>query len=94
MSDSGLKIGHYYVGEFLGKGANCEVYEGTHDQSGERVALKLLDRANAANAANSLQQAQREVAALSKIDNVNVLELYGVEWDVQFVRPSGQQRKV
>jgi serine/threonine protein kinase len=94
MSDSGSKLGHYTVGEFLGKGAFSRVYVGMHDESGQLCALKLLDKASVAKAADSMRQVQRELAALSKIDNVNVLKLYDVEWNVHFVRPSGQPSEV
>ncbi len=35
-------VGHYRLGKLLGRGFTGEVYEATHDQTGQVVALKLL----------------------------------------------------
>lgn len=58
------KIGRWLVGPTLGEGGFSKVKLGTDEETGERVALKLLKKEKLAMSANSKVQVEREIAAM------------------------------
>jgi serine/threonine protein kinase len=75
-------IGNYAVGELLGTGMSGTVLKGTDSETGEDVALKMIDRATL----NERQQIQldREIDAMKAVNHPNILNLKAVDKDCRF----------
>ncbi len=72
MPTTGEMIGPYVLGVCLGQGGFGAVYEATHQETGQRVALKfLLDTKQLESEVQS--RFVREVALLQKLDHENVV---------------------
>ena len=78
-----LVINQYSVSRLLGKGSFGQVYEAT-DESGETVAIKVLDRSllkrkhRGPAAAKALEAVTREIAVMKKIEDPGVVLLFDV----------------
>jgi len=70
--NSGVLSEDYAVGELLGEGAFAKVYRGTHQKSGEQVAIKVIDKSTVGNEVSSLVA---EVDILKKVKHKYVIEL-------------------
>jgi len=62
-------IGDYQLGGKIGKGGFAEVYSGTDTRTGERVAIKRLERSSF----NPDEQIKREIQAFRKLDHQGVV---------------------
>jgi len=69
----GTADSNYYIGNELGRGTFSIVKEGTHKKSGEKVALKFIDKKFVD--AEDLLMLSREIEIMKKVDNKNVLSL-------------------
>jgi serine/threonine-protein kinase len=67
-------LGEFRLGVLIGRGAMGEVYEATHEQTGELVAVKLLSTA-AASDPNLVQRFLREVQIASSVRVPNVVRV-------------------
>ena len=75
MTTTGEIIGPYMLGECLGKGGFGAVYEATHQETGQRVAIKfLLDTKEMEPEIQS--RFVREVALLQRLDHDNVVRVF------------------
>lgn len=71
------KVGNYIVGKMLGSGSFGEVRVGTHVVTGEKVALKILDKAKISTTSD-LNMVVHEIQVLKLINHKNLVRLYEV----------------
>jgi hypothetical protein len=72
----GQTVGHYKVGKLLGRGYAGAVFEATHDQTGQVVALKVL-AAEFPAAPAELERFAREIKVVQPIRHPNLVSLHG-----------------
>ena len=75
--DSTKMVGPYAVGDLLGKGGFGEVYIGTNTISGQKVALKFINKRDI----QTLLEAERaalEYQVLSSLNHRNIIKLHSV----------------
>jgi len=65
----------YEIGKSIGKGSFAVVKEGLHKESGNRVAIKIVDKKDAVFDAESLEQ---EIATMKKVNHPNCVSLHEV----------------
>lgn len=75
-------IGHWTLGHTLGEGGFSKVKLGTHNGTGQKVALKILKDKNKMSK-TVRTQVEREIATLTRIDHPNVLKLFEVDWEAE-----------
>lgn len=85
------KLGPYIIGATLGQGGFSKVKLGTHEETGQRVALKLLP---VEMDVHTRKQVTQEINAMSKVQHPNVLQLYDVQWDVEYPKKNGKNKLV
>lgn len=69
-------IGDYKIGKLLGKGAYGSVKLGEHFSTGEKVAVKIIDKRTQKTEKAQLR-IRREIEILKKIKHPNLMECYG-----------------
>mmetsp|Transcript_16594 Transcript_16594/g.23308 ORF Transcript_16594/g.23308 Transcript_16594/m.23308 type:complete len:488 (+) Transcript_16594:53-1516(+) len=84
-------INGYIIGPTLGKGGFSKVKLGTHEESGERVALKLLPTTLTSS---TRKQVTAEVTAMQKVQHPNVIRLHDVNWDISYPTKNGKEKTV
>lgn len=67
----------YIIIKTIGKGSFGKVKEALHVQSGEKIAIKILDKTRLTNE-NDITRVKREISILSKVDHPNIIKLYEV----------------
>lgn len=88
-------MGEYFVGERLGEGGFSFVHMGTHKDTKEKVALKMLRKDKLSVSSASVRaQVEREIMSMSKIKHKHVIQLKHVDWEAKFTRPNGTQLDV
>ena len=70
-------LGHYQLGDVIGRGAMGEVYQGVDTRSGAAVAVKMLAHASLGNPQH-VQRFLRELQTASQIDSPNVVRVLEV----------------
>ncbi len=70
------KIGPYQIDRKIGAGGMGNVYRGVHESTGQVAAIKVLP-ASMAREEGFVQRFEREIAALRKLNNRHIVELYG-----------------
>lgn len=75
MPTTGEICGPYMLGTRLGEGAFGAVYEATHQETGQRVALKFLHGSKQLEP-EVQNRFVREVALLDQLDNENIVQHY------------------
>ncbi|KAF7030800.1 hypothetical protein CFC21_042260 [Triticum aestivum] len=73
----GLLMGRYELGRVLGKGTFAKVYHARHVQTGESVAIKVLDREKAVRS-GLVSHIKREIAVLRRVRHPNIVHLFEV----------------
>ncbi len=68
--------GNYKVESLIGEGAMGRVYQATHIQLRNKVALKIL-RSNLVDDATVVKRFQREAQAASRLNHPNCISIYG-----------------
>lgn len=68
------KVGDYYLGDLLGRGAYGFVYKGLHATTGDFVAIKKVDKTRLNSKTTS--SVTREVELLKKLDHPSILKIY------------------
>ena len=71
-TDGTLTIGHYIVGKHLGKGTFGEVKLGQHTLTGEKVAIKILEK-DKIHDQKDVERITREIKILKKVRHPNVI---------------------
>mmetsp|Transcript_6928 Transcript_6928/g.12408 ORF Transcript_6928/g.12408 Transcript_6928/m.12408 type:complete len:397 (-) Transcript_6928:99-1289(-) len=75
MRATGTNLDAFYeVGRQIGSGAYGKVYEGRRRETGERVAIKSIEKSRAS--AKELRYIQRESDILTRVDHPNVVKTY------------------
>ncbi len=75
MTSTGELIGPYLLGECLGTGGFGAVYAGTHQETGQRVAIKFLHDTKGMEP-EVQNRFVREVAMLKRCDDRNIVKIY------------------
>lgn len=61
----------------LGQGSYANVYKGKIIETGEKVAVKVIDKRLFANSYN-VKNIQSEIEIMKKVDHINIVKLYDV----------------
>jgi len=85
-SSNGTRIGPYLVGKTLGVGSTGRVKLGTHIETGNRVAIKIIAKASLlekyskdpVKQLNMNQKLEREITLMKLIQHPNIMQLYDV----------------
>lgn len=67
----------------------CRVKKATHSVTGEKVALKIIDKAKATK--RTLSQLHTEIMALKTLNHPNILQLFHVEVEAMYPKKNGDQ---
>jgi len=70
-------IGHYLLGKTLGEGTFGKVRIGTHIMTGEKVAIKILEKSRIVEPAD-VERVSREISILKRVRHKNVIQLFEV----------------
>jgi len=70
------KLGPYRIGKQLGRGGMGTVYEATHAETGQQVAVKVLSAALAAEE-GFRERFESEIETLRKLRHPNIVRLFG-----------------
>ncbi len=71
-------IGSYILGATLGEGAFGKVRVATHIHTGEKVAIKILDKNAMQEDPDDIVRVQTEIAILKKMRHKNIIQLYEI----------------
>ena len=69
-------IGDYLLNEELGSGGFAKVVQGIHIPTGEKVAVKIMDKAQIFAEPLNLTRIRREIAILKIVRHKNIIKLY------------------
>ena len=75
------KKGNYYLEETIGEGAFAKVKLGIHIPTGEKVAIKILNKDNLFDSSSELcdiHKIRKEINILKRIHHKNVIQLYEI----------------
>ncbi|NWU90618.1 HUNK kinase, partial [Upupa epops] len=70
------QVGNYLVGKMINKGSFAKVMEGLHIPTGEKVAIKVIDKRKAKQDSYVLKNMKREPRIQQMIKHPNVVQLY------------------
>ncbi|NXI45321.1 HUNK kinase, partial [Galbula dea] len=70
------QVGNYLVGKMINKGSFAKVMEGLHIPTGEKVAIKVIDKRRAKQDSYVLKNMKREPWIHQRIKHPNVVQLY------------------
>ncbi|XP_017679525.1 PREDICTED: hormonally up-regulated neu tumor-associated kinase-like [Lepidothrix coronata] len=70
------QVGNYLVGKMINKGSFAKVMEGLHIPTGEKVAIKVIDKRKAKQDSYVLKNMKREPRVHQMIKHPNVVQLY------------------
>ena len=70
-------ISHYIIGKSIGEGTFGKVKLGKHILTGEKVAIKILEKERITDAAD-VERVQRETHILKLIRHPNIIQLYEI----------------
>jgi len=87
-------MGPYVVGHTLGEGGFSKVKLGVNKQTGEKVALKLLQASKLALNESSRKQVEAEITAMAKVQHPHVIRLKHVEWEAKYTKKNGKTQDV
>lgn len=71
------KIGPYLIGNTIGEGTFGKVKLAIHRPTGEKVAIKILEKKLIKEQAD-IRRVNREIKILKKVKHANVIQLYEV----------------
>lgn len=73
---------------------NCgsRVKVGTHFESGEQVALKLVDRSRIKDGSREKKNLVREIEAMEALKHSNVIQLKAVDWEASYPKKDGTRK--
>jgi serine/threonine protein kinase len=69
--------GKYCVDKLIGKGGMAEVWAGTNERTGKRIALKVILR-SFASSSDAVELFRREALAASRVNHPNVVNVFDV----------------
>merc|ERR1719191_2351240 len=70
-------IGHYILGKTIGEGTFGKVKLGTHILTGEKVAVKILEKERIVDIAD-VERVAREIHILKLIRHPHIIQLYEI----------------
>ncbi|XP_014343349.2 hormonally up-regulated neu tumor-associated kinase homolog A [Latimeria chalumnae] len=70
------RVGNYLVGKMINKGSFAKVMEGLHIPTGEKVAIKVIDKKKAKQDSYVLKNMKREPRIHQMIKHPNIVQLY------------------
>ncbi|XP_071403943.1 hormonally up-regulated neu tumor-associated kinase homolog A-like isoform X2 [Pithys albifrons albifrons] len=70
------QVGNYLVGKMINKGSFAKVMEGLHIPTGEKVAIKVIDKKKAKQDSYVLKNMKREPRIHQLIKHPNIVQLY------------------
>ena len=70
-------IGNYHVGKSIGEGTFGKVKMGTHTLTGEKVAIKILEKERITDVSD-VERVAREIHILKLIRHPNIIQLYEI----------------
>nr|XP_056712165.1 hormonally up-regulated neu tumor-associated kinase homolog A-like [Euleptes europaea] len=70
------QVGNYLVGRMINKGSFAKVMEGLHIPTGEKVAIKVIDKKKAKQDSYVLKNMKREPRIHQMIKHPNIVQLY------------------
>ena len=73
----GLVVGNYVLGRDLGKGTFGEVMVGTHSLTGEKVAIKVLEKDKIVDV-HDVERVAREIHILKIVRHPTIVQLYEI----------------
>lgn len=71
------RVGRYYLGRTLGEGTYAKVKYGQHVDTGQPVAIKVLDKAQVVKG-EMVEQIQREITIMRNLNHPNIVNLIEV----------------
>ena len=71
------KKGNYILGETIGEGAFAKVKLATHIYTGEKVAIKILNKEKI-NKSSDIKKIKKEITILQKLKHKNIIQLYEI----------------
>jgi len=85
MSKNVAKIGEYILGKKLGQGSVGKVKEGIHEVTGQKVAVKIINKqlVDQSRDRGLDKRIHREINIMKALDHANVIKLYTVSEDTQ-----------
>ncbi|XP_064629382.1 serine/threonine-protein kinase par-1-like [Lineus longissimus] len=72
------RVGNYLLGRTLGEGSFAKVKEGLHTLTGEKVAVKIIDKKKAKEDSYVRKNLRREGKLLQVVRHTNVAQLYEI----------------
>ena len=72
------QIGDYILEDEIGSGGFAKVVQGIHIPTGEKVAIKVLDKLQLMEDPDNLKRVEREIQILKLVKHKNIIELYEV----------------
>ena len=76
LTDSENQIGDYLLNSEIGSGGFAKVVQGIHIPTGEKVAIKIMDKKQIFSEPLNLNRIQREIAILKIVRHKNIVKLY------------------
>lgn len=76
-ANKGKIVGHYMLGRDLGKGTFGEVMVGTHQLTGEKVAIKVLEKDKIIDV-HDVERVTREIHILKIVRHPTIVQLYEI----------------
>lgn len=76
-TNNGNKIGNYVLGKTIGKGTFGKVKLGIHTPTGEKVAIKVLEKSRIKDSSD-VERVSREIRILKLVNHPNVVKLYEI----------------
>jgi 5'-AMP-activated protein kinase catalytic alpha subunit len=76
-ANKGKVIGNYTLGRDLGKGTFGEVMVGTHQLTGEKVAIKVLEKDKIVDV-HDVERVTREIHILKMVRHPTIVQLYEI----------------
>ena len=72
------RVGPFFLGKTLGVGSTGRVKLGTHVDSGQRVAIKILSKSLFSYGGAQVKKLEREIAIMKLISHPNILSLHDI----------------
>ena len=72
------QIGDYFLNEQIGSGGFAKVVLGIHIPTGEKVAIKIMDKKEILSDENNKIRVENEIKILKKVRHNNIIKLYEV----------------
>lgn len=85
-------MGRFAIGELMGKGMQASVRKGKDLQTGQEVALRIVERRQLTPA--KLQKLEQEINMMKMLSHPNVIALKHVEMDMEWQRMDGSTKRV